>query len=268
MVVNQRRTQRHLQLMRKSPRGFYSAQTMVSNLGFTLTPDSMLHFRDATFPLLVMSFLGYAGNTCYPCMLRLMIWTMSKVCPKDSSLREPLSFLLDHPRRCYTLLFPSRPTWLLFGVLFALNFIDVLLIIVLDLDNPAVNTLSAGSRIVAAIFQACSSRHTGTATFALADVNPAVQFSLVVMMYIAIFPIAISVRASNTYEESSLGIYLGDGETDEAKGRSYIMAHLQNQLSFDLWYIFLGVFCICIAESGKIADPQLQVSIVFCLQGL
>lgn len=241
---------------------------MVSNLGFTLTPDSMLHFQDATFSLLVMSFLGYAGNTCYPCILRLVIWIMSKLCPKESSMREPLSFLLDHPRRCYTLLFPSRPTWVLFGVLFALNFIDILLIIVLDLNNPAVNTLPVGPRVLAAIFQACSARHTGTATFSLADVNPAVQFSLVVMMYIAIFPIAISVRASNTYEESSLGHYPGDGEIDEKNGRSYIMTHLQNQLSFDLWYIFIGVFCICIAESGKIADTSIPVSIALCIQGI
>jgi Trk-type K+ transport system membrane component len=60
---------------------------------------------------------------------------------------------------------------------------------------------------LAAIFQAASARHTGTSSFNLADVHPAVQFSLLVMMYIAIFPIAISVRASNIYEEKALGIY-------------------------------------------------------------
>ena len=36
---------------------------MINNLGFTLTPDSMVTFRDATWPMLVMSFLAYAGNT-------------------------------------------------------------------------------------------------------------------------------------------------------------------------------------------------------------
>lgn len=232
---------------------------MVDNLGFTLTPDSMIHFQDATFPLIVMSFLAYAGNTCYPCMLRLVVWIMFKLCPEKSSTKETLSFLLDHPRRCYTLLFPSRPTWVLFGILFVLNFIDVLLILVLDLNNPAVNNLPAGSRLLAAIFQAASSRHTGTATFNLADVNPAVQFSLMVMMYIAVFPIAISVRASNTYEEMSLGVYSSNREMDERNGRSYVLTHIQNQLTFDLWYIFIGVFCICVAESGKIRNTSIPV---------
>ncbi|KAF3385464.1 Low-affinity potassium transport protein [Penicillium rolfsii] len=243
--------------------GFYSSQTMISNLGFTLTPDSMISFQDATFPMLLMSFLAFAGNTCYPCLLRLIIWIMYKLCPEKSSLKDPLSFLLDHPRRCYTLLFPSKPTWILFGILFVMNSVDVLLIIVLDLNNPAVNNLAPGPRVLAAIFQAASARHTGTATFNLADVSPAVQFSLVVMMYIAVFPIAISIRASNVYEEKTLGIYASDRSIDESDGRSYILNHIQNQLSFDLWYIFLGCFCICIAEAGKIADTSIPAFSVF-----
>ncbi|KAJ5447982.1 Potassium transport protein high-affinity [Penicillium cf. griseofulvum] len=243
--------------------GFYSAQTMIDNLGFTLTPDSMISFQDATFPMILMTFLAFAGNTCYPCLLRLIIWIMSKVCHSKSSLHDPLKFLLDHPRRCYTLLFPSRPTWVLFGILFVMNSIDVILILVLDLNNPAVNNLAPGPRILAAIFQAASARHTGTASFNLAEVNPAVQFSLVVMMYIAIFPIAISIRASNVYEERTLGIYGNQTDIDETDGRSYILTHIQNQLSFDLWYIFLGCFCICISEAGKIADTSIPAFSVF-----
>ena len=235
-------------------RAFYSAQTMVNNLGFTLTPDSMITFRDATWPLLVMTFLAYAGETFYPVLLRLLIWLLYKLSPTNSSTRSTLRFLLDHPRRCYMLLFPSRPTRILCVILFAMNFIDVLLIIVLDLDNPAVTDLPMGPRILSALFQAASSRHTGTSTLNLALVNPAVQFSLLVMMYIAIFPIAISIRASNTYEERALGVYEEESAPDETSGRSYILMHVRNQLSFDLWYIFLGTFCICIAEAGRIAD--------------
>lgn len=238
---------------------------MIDNLGFTLTPDSMVSFQDATFPLIVMSFLAFAGNTCYPCLLRLVIWIMYKLCPENVSMKETLGFLLAHPRRCFTLLFPSRPTWILFGILFFLNTIDVIFIIILDLHNPAVNSLPAGPRVLAAIFQAASARHTGTAVFNLANVNPAVQFSLLVMMYIAVFPIAISVRASNVYEERTLGVYGSEVAADESNGRSYIISHIQNQLSFDLWYIFLGCFCICIAESGRIADVNNPVRTLLCL---
>ncbi|GLA68840.1 low affinity potassium transporter [Aspergillus tubingensis] len=245
--------------------GIYSAQTMTSNLGLTLTPDSMISFNDAVFPMLIMSFLAYAGNTLYPCCLRLLIWGMSKCIPESSSLKEPLEFLLKYPRRCYLLLFRSKPTWILFGIIFVLNFVDVLLILVLDLDNPAVNDLPGGPRVAAAIFQSASSRHTGTASFNLADVNPAVQFSLLVMMYISVFPIAISVRASNIYEEKSIGVFSSETDMDEGDGKKYVLMHMRNQLSFDLWYIFLGIMCICIAESAKIMDPTKPAFSVFAI---
>ena len=233
---------------------------MISNLGFTLTPDSMMTFRDATWPMLIMTFLAYAGETFYPVFLRLVIWIMYKLFPKGSPNHQTLRFLLDHPRRCYMLLFPSRPTWILCGILVVMNLADVLLIIVLDLDNPVVNDLSMGPRVLAALFQAASSRHTGTSAFNLAAVNPAVQVSLLVMMYISIFPIAISIRASNTYEERALGVYDYDRPLDESNGKSYVMTHIRNQLSFDLWYVFLGTFFICVAESSRIADVGEPVS--------
>ncbi|KAG9495371.1 hypothetical protein J7337_013615 [Fusarium musae] len=234
--------------------GIYSAQTMYDNLGFTLTPDSMISFRTAKWPMILMSFLAFAGNTLYPVFLRLSIWIMSKLVPRTSPTQESLAFLLTYPRRCYTLLFPSGPTWILFGIIFALNFIDILLIIILDLSNPEVSSLPLSQRIPAAIFQAASARHTGTASFNLANVSPAVQLSLLIMMYIAVFPIAISIRASNAYEEKSLGLWEEEKSLDEKHSKTYLLTHMKNQLGFDLWYIFLGTFCICISESTRIAD--------------
>jgi Trk-type K+ transport system membrane component len=119
-----------------------------------------------------------------------------------------------------------------------------------------------GSRVAAAIFQAASARHTGTASFALANVNPAVQFSLLVMMYISIYLIAINIRMSGDYEEQLLGLFHAEQSPDErADGKSCLISHMRNQLSFDLWCIFLGVFCICCSESKKITDRQDYVSI-------
>lgn len=216
-------------------------------------PCSQVSFRDATWPMTLLTFLAFAGYNFHPILLRGIIWAAHKVGPVRQ--RDSLKFLLDHPRRCYTLLFPNNVTWVLFGILVILNLADVLLIILLDLDNEEVRSLSPGPRVLAATFQAASARHTGTSTFDLADVNPAVQFSLVTMMYIAVFPIAMIVRSSNTYEERTLGVYQPNSEPDETQGPlAYLTRHARNQLGFDLWYIFLGAFCICIAESGKIVD--------------
>ena len=78
-----------------------------------------------------------------------------------------------------------------------------------------------------------------------------------IMMYISVFPIAISMRRTNVYEEKSLGIYgTTKDETDDEKEPSYLGAHLRRQLSFDLWYIFLGLFIIAIAEGDRLANTN------------
>lgn len=98
------------------------------------------------------------------------------------------------------------------------EFAVVLLIVALDQANTKVSELPTGPLTLAALFQAALGRHTGTSAFNLADVNPAVQFALLVMMYFAILPVAFTVRASDVYEEQSQGIYQNDtvvGEDQE-----------------------------------------------------
>jgi hypothetical protein len=65
-------------------------------------------FRDATWPMILMTFLAFAGYNFHPILLRGIIWTAHKVGP--AHMRDSLKFLLDHPRRCYTLLFSSNVT--------------------------------------------------------------------------------------------------------------------------------------------------------------
>jgi Trk-type K+ transport system membrane component len=234
--------------------GFFTSASAFNDLGFTLTNNSMLGFEPAIFPLLLMTFLVVIGNTGFPCMLRFCIWVASKLVPVGGGLWEELRFLLDHPRRCFTLLFPSRATWWLFTILVILNGLDLIFFIVLDLNDPVVTSLPPGIRFVDGLFQAASTRTAGFAVVNLAQLHPAIQVSYLIMMYISAFPIAISMRRTNVYEEKSLGIYGTRSEEEEDENEpSYIGAHVRKQLSFDLWYIFLGMFIIAIVEG-----PQLQ----------
>ena len=43
-------------------------------------------------------------------------------------------------------------------------------------------------------------------------VNPALLVSYLIMMYISVYPIAMSIRGTNVYEEKSLGIYAEDDD--------------------------------------------------------
>ncbi len=115
---------------------FFTSSSAFMDLGFTLTPDSMVSFGTAVWPLLLLSFLIVIGNTGFPVMLRFIIWVLSHIVPVSTGLYEELRFLLDHPRRCFTLLFPSGATWWLFWLLVVMNGLDLLFFIVLDVSHP------------------------------------------------------------------------------------------------------------------------------------
>ncbi|KAI9047303.1 hypothetical protein LZ554_008751 [Drepanopeziza brunnea f. sp. 'monogermtubi'] len=247
--------------------GIFTSNSAFTDLGFTLTPDSMISFQKAQWLLVVMSFLIIIGNTGFPIMLRIIIWVTSKYVPRESGIWEELKFLLDHPRRCFTLLFPSKATWWLFWILVILNGVDLVFFIILDLGNEIVTDLPVHIRVLAGWFQAVSTRTAGFAVVNLAALHPAIQVSYLIMMYISVLPIAISVRRTNVYEEKSLGIY-GSHQEDNAdmEEPSYVGAHLRRQLSFDLWYIFLGFFIISISEGERIqsGDPAFTMfSVLF-----
>ena len=120
--------------------------------------------------------------------------------------------------------------------------------------------LSPGLQFLDGLYQASSTRTAGFSVVNLAELHPAIQVSFMVMMYISIFPIAISIRASNVYEEKSLGLYNTVNEDENLANQSYVSSHLRRQLSFDLWYVFLGLFIIAIVEGNRLQDRSDFVS--------
>ncbi|CAR24025.1 Trk1p [Lachancea thermotolerans CBS 6340] len=253
--------------------GFFTAMSSFNDLGLTLTPDSMVSFNKAIYPLIVMMWFIIIGNTGFPVFLRFIIWVMFKLSPELSLIKESLGFLLDHPRRCFTLLFPSAPTWWLLFILVTLNAIDLILFIVLDLNSQVVEGLTSGFKVLNGLFQAVSTRTAGFTILNLSKLHPSIQVSYMLMMYVSVLPLAISIRRTNVYEEQSLGIYDNGGDDAhhkdsssdsqsedernlEKSAKSFIGAHLRRQLSFDLWFLFLGLFIICISEGGKIQDTN------------
>lgn len=102
----------------------------------------------------------------------------------------------------------------------------------------------------------------------------------VVMMYISVYPIVITMRNSNIYEERSLGIYADDPNETLAEGRDhslnrlfiarresyesrgyFIRQQLRGQLAHDLWWIVLAVLFIMITETSQFDRDPLTYSV-------
>lgn len=238
----------------------FTAGSAFNDMGFTLTPNSMVLFNKSPLLLLVIIFLIFIGNTGFPCMMRLIIWALAKIPNWGSRRREELAFLLDHPRRCFTLFFPSPDTWRLLGVLLALNAVDLAIFVLLDVSSfsPDVSyiledhldKLEKKARpiqwhtwLINGLFQVASTRTAGFTVTSLTDLHPAVQVSFVVMMYISAFLTAMTMRKTNVYEEKSLGIYeeITDDDNDDnhtnrngpQSMRNDLGCHIQKQLNFD-----------------------------------
>ncbi|KAI1500177.1 cation transport protein-domain-containing protein [Biscogniauxia marginata] len=191
--------------------GIFNGVSAFNNSGMSVLDLNMTPYKSSYFVLIVMGSMILAGNTAYPIFLRLGLWCSLKVLnwvtyPQDlAEWKETLVYILKYPRRVYTNLFPSRQTWWLLFMLFVLNGTDWVAFEVLNLGNSTLEQIPLGSRIIDGLFQALAVLY-------------------VIMMYISVYPVVITMRHSNVYEERSLGVYDGDD-------RSMYGYHLNQPLS-------------------------------------
>jgi hypothetical protein len=140
--------------------GIFYAVSAFNNNGMSVIDLNMIPFQQAYFVLIAMSLLILAGNTAYPLFLRLIFWSVWRFLELTTNTsafcdtKTTLEFILKYPRRIYTHLFPSRPTWWLLFMLILLNSIDWILFEVLNIGNPTIESIPLGPRILDGLFQA------------------------------------------------------------------------------------------------------------------
>ncbi|KAI8329221.1 cation transporter [Chlamydoabsidia padenii] len=271
---------------------FFQSLSGFNNLGIMLCDASMVPFQNAPAPLIFTMILVLCGNTAYAINLRFIIWSTYKLTPRSRPmLRETLRYMLDHPRRCYTTLFPSTQTNWLVLTLVVITIIELASFLALNYWLPVLDDLSWGSRFIDGLFQSISTRNAGFAVISLMDLNPGTQLVYIVAMYISVYPVAISMRNSNVYQERALGIYRGydDGDDDGEYSKPtttgpslllklkrhptvtsvvttgkkffrrpdfFVVTQVQRQLSSDISWLLVGLFIIVVAEAQRIMDPS------------
>ncbi len=146
----------------------------------SLVDTSMIPFSTAYLMIAIMIILIYAGNTAFPTFLRLTLWTLQKLTPRRSRTHETISFLLDHPRRCFVYLFPAKETWVLVLVMLLLTMIDFVSFMVLDIGNPVIESIPVGQRLADALMQSAAVRAAGFGIVPLAALAPAVKVLYVI----------------------------------------------------------------------------------------
>jgi potassium uptake Trk family protein len=230
---------------------FFATVTEFANGGLNILNANFIPFSGKPFILLVAGSLAFLGQTQFPIFLRLTIWIMKKMCPEGSRFRNTLDFLLQHPRRCFLYLFPSRETWYLLFIQISIDITAWLCFEILNIGMPDVEAIPTGQRILDGLFQATGLRTSGAYIISFSSLAPACLVAYLVIMYISSYPLVLTLRKTNTYEERSIGLQEHDSS---AAG---IASHLQKQLAYDIWFQFFAFFLISMIERGHIVrgDP-------------
>ena len=87
----------------------------------------------------------------------------------------------------------------------------------------------------------------------------------------------MSVRSTNVYEEQSLGIYNDDEESEPqfpagpSDGQrmtvwsTYLAQHIRRQLSFDMWWLGVALFLVCIIERHELNNANAYYFDIFAI---
>jgi Trk-type K+ transport system membrane component len=148
-------------------------------------------------------------------------------------------------------------------LLVAFNAIDWTAFEVLNRRNATLTALPLGYRLLDGLFQSLAVRSSGFAVVPIGSLAVGVQALYIMMMYISAFPVAITMRNSNVYEERSLGIYAQDIRNKKQENdfhnpnpvprtRMYfVREQIQRQLGHDLWFVIVCMILIVWIETGS-----------------
>lgn len=220
-----------------------------------------------------------------------MLKMLSQIYPSDEQFADykaTLRFILAYPRRVYTNLFPSAPTWWLLFMLVVLNGVDWAAFELLNIGNESTSVIPTRFRVLDGLFQALAVRSGGFYVTSITSLRIGLQVLYVIMMYISVYPVVITMRHSNVYEERSLGIYADDEPQARAgpklgtiasqmrrtltKGLSnpfptnsdapqFVRQQIRGQLAHDLWWLVIAILLISCIEVGNFDRDPITYSV-------
>ena len=92
-----------------------------------------------------------------------------------------------------------------------------------QIANPTTDAIPLNDRVLDGLFQAFAVRSGGFYVVPISGLRIGLQILYILMMYVSVYPVTVTIRNTNIYEERSLGIYADDlpatpglPETEEA----------------------------------------------------
>jgi Trk-type K+ transport system membrane component len=226
----------------------FHAASAFTNSGFSLYADNLMQFASDRFVPLLSSFLILAGNVAYP----IFLYALVHVLWRRAARREPegeraviFRFLVEHPRECTVMLFPLKSTLWLLSICVGLIAVELAFFAGFDWNSTALETLSPATKLTVGWFQSVSTRTAGFNVVDLSQLHNTMLILYIGMMYLASFPIAISVRRTNSV--------LASPDAEQFTSAKYQASRLLQQ---DVFWLFGPWLLISIFEGASLNDSK------------
>mmetsp|Transcript_156074 Transcript_156074/g.500568 ORF Transcript_156074/g.500568 Transcript_156074/m.500568 type:complete len:847 (-) Transcript_156074:275-2815(-) len=243
----------------------YLTVSSFQNNGLVMTPSSVMDFANSPVLLNTVGLLIFLGNVGLPIMVRLIVTILNRQAAPGSQRQQVLDFLLEHPRRCFTHMFPAVHTLWLLLVVIALNVMTTSVILWQDRYSPAMINLTSMNKFWNALFQSVSARTAGLNSVNIAFLSQASTFFLCVMMYLATTPTVVTMRLSAVVGKrgkAELDITGRAEGIEEAvlTGDDSLQGQARRYLTQDVTYLTMAMFLICCWEKDQFVRSAKDIS--------
>ncbi|KOS17091.1 Low-affinity potassium transport protein [Escovopsis weberi] len=158
--------------------GVFNGVSAFNNSGLSLLDANMTVFQRTPFVVVTMGLMILAGNTMYPILMRFVIWSAWRLLGAASTHIGGLE--------------GERDTWWLVGTVVVINAVGWTRFELLSINNPAIESIPVGYRVLDGLFQSISTRSGGFSVVSMSDVYPSVRLLYTFMMYIPTVPLAVA----------------------------------------------------------------------------
>jgi Trk-type K+ transport system membrane component len=173
-------------------------------------------------------------------------------------------------------------------MLIVLNGVDWAAFELLNIGNESTSVIPVRFRVLDGLFQALAVRSGGFYVTSITSLRIGLQVLYVIMMYISVYPVVITMRHSNVYEERSLGIYtddephstegprlgtlasqlkrtftksLGTPFQSSTNANQFVRQQIRGQLAHDLWWLVIAILLISCIEVGNFERDPVTYSV-------
>ncbi|KAJ5654417.1 hypothetical protein N7490_001420 [Penicillium lividum] len=253
--------------------GAFLATSSFASNGMSLIDTSMIPFQREAFPLLICGALILAGNTLFPCLLRLFIWSTRKLLPNTPTWRtwrQALDFALVQSQNVCSSLYPTWHTWFLFGTVLVFNAIMWGAFELASIQDMEIRALPPKYRVLDGFFQSLAIRGGGFAIVEFDRLPQGLVMLYAIMMYISAFPVSAAIGSTSLTEKPTNTTYIDNSDLVSppstsptpsrlARGR-FLYQQLRSQFSHDMWWLSFAIILITIAESDHYKSHPVEFS--------